>query len=202
MTIKSWFVNENYYFRLEHLKIVNKLFMNKVSFGKAKLADTLKLSVLLKTVYIETYAVEGVTSEFANFITERFSVEHLKSIISNNPDQLMIAYFNENPIGVAEIIFNSSCPIRNIIVPELSKLYVLKRFHGIKVGFGLMNQVENEVLKKGFNELYLEVYAENNRAINFYMRQEYKSIGTVDFPMESNTYKNLVMQKNLTSPNE
>ena len=90
-------------------------------------------------------------------------------------------------------------PIRKIPVAELSKLYVLERFYGKGVGFGLMNVAEEEVRKNGFKEFNLEVYINNARAIAFYKRQGYTSIGNVDFPMESNTYENLVMNKILNS---
>src|SRR5690349_18293803 len=118
-----------------------------ITFGKAKLVDSLRISVLLKTVYIQTYAAEGVTFEFANFITKRFSVEHIESTIAADPDQLMIAYFNDNPIGVAEIIFGKICPIKNIDAPELSKLYVLERFYGKGIGHGLIKEVEDMLRK-------------------------------------------------------
>ncbi|WP_163409749.1 GNAT family N-acetyltransferase [Flavobacterium ajazii] len=171
--------------------------MNEFSIGKAKLSDSLRISVLLKTVYIQTYAVDGVTFEFANFITKRFSTENIENIIKNNPDRLLVAYQNGNPIGVAEIIYDSICPIRKIPVAELSKLYVLERFYGKGIGYGLINEAEKEIRKNGFTEFNLEVYINNTRAITFYERQGYTSIGNVDFPMESNTYKNLVMNKKM-----
>ncbi|WP_405207257.1 GNAT family N-acetyltransferase [Aquimarina sp. LLG6339-5] len=167
----------------------------KISYGKAKLTDSLRISVLLKTIYIETYAVDGITFEFANFITKRFSLELIENIIKENPNRLIIAYQNENPVGVAEIIYNSTCPIRKIKVPELSKLYVLKRFYGKGIGYGLINEAEKAVKENGCTEFNLEVYIKNDRAIAFYERQGYTSIGNVDFPMESNTYENLVMNK-------
>ncbi|WP_407556925.1 GNAT family N-acetyltransferase [Winogradskyella sp. 4-2091] len=169
--------------------------MGEISFGKAKLSDSLRISVLLKTVYIQTYAVDGVTFEFANFITKRFSTENIISTIKEKPSRLIIAYQNGNPIGVAEIIYDSTCPIRKTSVPELSKLYVLERFYGKGIGYGLINETEKEVRQNGFAEFNLEVYIKNDRAIAFYKRQGYTSIGNVDFPMESNTYENLVMNK-------
>ena len=171
--------------------------MSHISFGKAKLSDALRISVLLKTVYIETYAVDGVTFEFANFISERFSTDYIKDMIQSNPDRLIIAYYKNNPIGVAEIIFESRCPIRQIDIPELSKLYVLARFYGKGVGYGLLEKAEELVKNKGFHEFNLEVYKYNERAIAFYKRQGYQTIGETDFPMEVNTYKNLVMNKSV-----
>jgi diamine N-acetyltransferase len=168
-----------------------------ITFDKANSTDSLRISVLLKTVYIQTYATEGITFEFANFLTQRFSVEHIEATIIQNTSQLLIAYYNQNPIAVAEIIYDKTCPINNIVAPELSKLYVLERFYGKGVGHGLINKVESFVQNSGHKHLWLEVYSQNVRAIKFYEREGYISIGKVDFPMENNTYVNDVMIKDL-----
>ncbi|WP_422860842.1 GNAT family N-acetyltransferase [Flagellimonas sp. S174] len=171
--------------------------MNKISYKKAGIDDSIRISVLLKTVYIEVYATEGITFEFANFIEKRFSNDHIKKIIKNNPDQFLIAYYDDNPIGVAELLFNSNCPIRKISTSELSKLYVLKRFNGKGIGYGLMLASEKLLKEKGFKELNLEVYIGNAHAISFYEKLGYQKIGKVDFPMEKNIYENWVMNKKL-----
>lgn len=169
--------------------------MTKVSYGKAKLSDALCISVLLKTVYIQTYALDGITMEFANFITKRFALEVIEKTIKENPNNLIVAYHNTNPIGVAEISYDSKCPIKHIPVPELSKLYVMECFNGTGVGYGILKEVEKEVNSHGFKRINLEVYMENERAIRFYKRQGYVTIGTIDFQMEINTYKNRVLNK-------
>lgn len=169
--------------------------MGQITYNKAKPEDALRISVLLKTVYIQVYGVEGVTHEFANFINQKFSEEQILNTMETDSEQLQIAYMNGNPIGVSEILFDGLCPIRKKKLPELGKLYVLERFKGKGVGYGLLNKTEEFVLNKGFNELNLEVYVENKGAIAFYKRQGYQIIGKVDFPMEENTYENLVMTK-------
>lgn len=171
--------------------------MSEITFARAELSDALRISVLLKTVYIQTYAVDGVSHEFANFITQRFSVDHLEGIIKQNPNALLVASFKNNPVGVAELIFDSQCPLRKQRVAELSKLYVLDQFNGQGVGAGLLELTEKTLLEAGRTELFLEVYAENPKAITFYKKYGFTTLGEVDFPMETNTYKNLVMNKKL-----
>ena len=86
--------------------------MAEITYGKAKLTDSLRISVLLKTVYIQTYAVEGVTFEVSNFITKRFSLEHIESIIKENllhicdPFNFYTSLFNKT-----SIIFRSQIDI-------------------------------------------------------------------------------------------
>ena len=169
--------------------------MTDISFGRAKLSEALRISVLLKTVYIQTYDLEGVTIESANYVSNTFSVERIEQAIKEHPSQFIVARHRGNLVGVAEINFESVCPTRKIAVPELGKLYVLERFFGKGVGHGLLKEVENEVKQKGYKEIHLIVYVKNARAIAFYERQGYVSIGMMDFKMEHHTYKNLVMNK-------
>lgn len=172
--------------------------MSSISFGYAKSSDALRISILLKTVYIQTYALEGITFEFSNFITKRFASESIEKSILENSKQFIIAYYNQNPIGVAEVFYNCKCSITNDSVSELSKLYLLERFYGRGIGYGLLKEVEKEVKRQEISKLNLEVYIKNTRAIDFYKKQGFITIGYSNFPMEVNTYKNLIMQKSLT----
>ncbi|HLA55517.1 MAG TPA: GNAT family N-acetyltransferase [Flavobacterium sp.] len=168
-----------------------------IHYRKAGLADSLKLSVLYKQVYIQTYGVEGVSDEFAHFITKQFSVERIEDAITRNPDYLIVAVYNENLVGVAEIEFSKKCPIGNIIAPELNKLYILEWFCGIGIGQKLMEFAENMLRAKGEKEMWLWVLISNTRAIRFYEKQGYKWIGNAFFQMETNNYENKVMLKTL-----
>jgi diamine N-acetyltransferase len=168
-----------------------------IIYRKATPKDVIKLSILFKTVYIQTYGIEGVSDEFANFIIKQFSVERLHSLIENNPDTIIVAVYKGNLVGVAEIEFDKKCPIDNIIAPELNKLYILEWFSGKGIGYNLLAEAENIVKLKGLNELWLWVLVSNERAISFYEKQKFKHIGNAPFQMEVNKYDNKVMLKQL-----
>ena len=169
--------------------------MNPISFGQAKLSDALRISVLLQTVYIQTYDIAGITIESANYVSTTFALKRIETLIMQQPNRFIVAYHKENVVGVAEIIYDSICPIRKLALPELGKLYVLEHFKGKGIGYGLLNEVEKEVLNHGFKEFWFYVYIHNLRAVAFYERQGYASIGIADYKMEHNTYKNYVMNK-------
>ncbi|MBW1294002.1 GNAT family N-acetyltransferase [Aquimarina litoralis] len=169
---------------------------SEILFRKAQKQDALQLSILYKQVYMKTYAVEGITHEFANFASHKFSIEAIKNKIEKE-NSIIIATYKDNPVGVAEIVYNSICPIRNIVSPELGKLYVLDWFFGKGIGYGLLNHVEIELKNKSHEEYWLWVYIKNNRAISFYEKQHFTCIGNAFFDMEMNSYENKVMRKAL-----
>jgi GNAT superfamily N-acetyltransferase len=159
--------------------------------------DILCLSVLLKQVYIQTYGTEGVSLEFARFITQRFSEEALTEVLRVEPGSFIVASFQNNLIGAAQVVYDTSCPIRNKVLPELSKLYVLEWFCGKGVGYRLLQEAELVVRNKGFEEIWLWAYVKNPRAIKFYNRQGYQLLGNAFFQMEVNRYENQVLKKEL-----
>ena len=169
----------------------------KIVYRKANLSDILKLSILFKQVYIATYGINGVSDEFANFITKQFSVERLENLITNSPENIIVATYQNNLVGVAEVDFNKKCPVQAIIAPELNKLYILEWFCGKGIGQKLIEEAEKLVKAKGVNQMWLWVLETNFRAINFYRKQGYKEIGNALFQMEVNKYENLVMVKEL-----
>ncbi len=168
---------------------------DKIIYRKANPTDVIKLSVLFKTVYIQTYGTEGVSDEFANFITKQFSVERLQDLIVNNSDRIIVAVYKDNLVGVVEIEFDKKCPVDNIVGPELNKLYILESFCGKGIGYNLLADAEKIVKSKGINLMWLWVLVTNDRAIRFYEKQNFKWIGNAPFQMEKNSYDNKVMVK-------
>jgi hypothetical protein len=47
--------------------------MTEISFGKAKLSEALQISILLKTVNIQAYAIDGIRLEMAIYIEKIFT---------------------------------------------------------------------------------------------------------------------------------
>ena len=168
-------------------------------YRKATDSDVLKLSVLYKTIYIQTYGKDGVSDEFANFITKQFSLERLAHIISNHPDNIIVAEYKNNLVGVVEIEFQKKCPVGGLIGPELNKLYILEWFCGKGIGNRLLKEAEKTVFSKGCKEIWVWVYIQNTRAISFYEKNQYQWIGNAFFQMEFNKYENKVLLKKLSN---
>ncbi len=165
------------------------------SIRHARIADSKKLSILYKQVYIQTYGKEGVSDEFANFITSQFSIERLEHIIATIPDAILVAEYKNNLVGVLEIDFGKPCPIGDFIAPELNKIYILEWFCGKGIGHLLVEKAEQLLKARGYPMVWLWLLESNTRAHTFYKKNNYQDIGKAPFVMEENTYTNLVMKK-------
>ncbi len=169
----------------------------QITIRKATVEDSKKLSILYKQVYIKTYGTEGVSDEFANFITEQFDISRLEIIINKSPNQILVAEYKNNLVGVLETVFNKQCYGTNIIGPELNKLYILEWFCNKGIGEKLLKEAETVLRSINTKTYWLWVLDSNTRAINFYKKHDFKKIGEAPFKMESNTYNNIVMLKKL-----
>lgn len=159
--------------------------------------DVVKLSILYQQVYIHTYGVEGISDEFAHFITRQFAVERLEQIIGEQPGTITVAAYKDNLVGVAEIGWDKQCPIGSVTAPELDKLYLLEWFCGKGIGQRLLQEAEATIRSRGIKELWLWVLHSNKRAVAFYENHGYQHIGNASFQMETNRYENKVMLKQL-----
>ncbi|MEI8280161.1 MAG: GNAT family N-acetyltransferase [Bacteroidota bacterium] len=171
---------------------------NSFTYRAAVISDALRLSVLFQQTYMHTYGTEGVTTEYANFITSRFSIAHIEHTITSYPGNIIVAEYHDNLVGVVEVSFDHECPKRNVLMPEINKLYVLDHFCDKGIGHELLHEAEKFILSKGHHDIWLWVYLLNPRAIAFYVREGYRSIGNMMFQMEVNAYENVVMTKSLS----
>jgi diamine N-acetyltransferase len=169
----------------------------EIYYRRAILPDLKKLSVLYMQVYIQTYGKEGVSDEFANFITRQFSEARLGELIGQQNDKIIVAEYKGNLVGVAELDYDKRTPIGEMVGAELSKLYVLEWFCGRGVGYELMQQAEKVLKSKGEKLMWVWVLESNNRAVSFYERQQFRHIGNASFQMEVNSYDNKVFVKEL-----
>jgi len=168
-----------------------------ITIRKAVVEDAKKLSILYKQVYIKTYDLEGVSDEFANFSIKQFSVTRIKDCIIKTPDSMIMAEYKNNLVGVLELTFNNPCPLNKSYITEVNKLYILEWFCGMGIGEKLYKEAEIILRKNNEDQLWLWLLDSNSRALNFYKKQGFKTIGEAPFRMETNTYNNIVMLKKL-----
>ena len=80
---------------------------------------------------------------------------------------------------------------------ELRQLYVLKEHHGGGIADELAHWAIEEARRRGFEELYLTVYIDNQRARRFYDRYGFEAVGRYDFMVGSHADEDIIMRKRL-----
>ncbi|MEI9909106.1 MAG: GNAT family N-acetyltransferase [Bacteroidota bacterium] len=160
------------------------------SIVKARENDSQLLSEIAKLTFIESHGSSAKTEDINVYVNEQYNTDVFKKELSETKNIYHIIYRDKRPVGYSKIIFNTpytSSPIKNIT--KLERLYLLKEFYGLKIGLELFQF--NIDLSKQNNQagIWLFVWKENQRAVNFYKKNGFLITGSHDFKI-SETHSN------------
>jgi diamine N-acetyltransferase len=156
------------------------------SITKATEKDAPLLSQIATTTFIESHGHSAKPEDINAYITKTYSIVALMQELNEPKNIYHIIYQNEKPAGYAKIIFNlphAGSPLQNIT--KLERLYVLQEFYNSKLGAALF-QFNLELAKTNQQAgIWLYVWKENPRAINFYTKAGFTIIGSHDFKISA-----------------
>jgi ribosomal protein S18 acetylase RimI-like enzyme len=153
---------------------------------KAITNDFELLAGIGKQTFLESHGHSAKKPDIDAYVEEKCSNRFFQGELSDTKNIYHILYYKEQPAGYSKIILNS--PHANIFQPNITKLeriYLLRDFYELKLGFELLRF--NVELSKENNQsgMWLFVWKENPRAVNFYSRNGFRIIGSYDFQISA-----------------
>ncbi|MDA7882111.1 GNAT family N-acetyltransferase [Akkermansiaceae bacterium] len=148
------------------------------------LDDLIALAELGKTTFIETFGHLYQPEDLQAFLTKVYSEEAIAKEL-NNPDlHFQVLAHEEDFIGFAKI-GPVHVPVENFApgAMELWQLYVRQEFIGQGLGRKLMAWAEEQFKAHRASEIYVSVFSENERAIQFYESHGFRKVGDYGFPV-------------------
>ncbi len=149
---------------------------------KAKVNDYQLLADIGRSSFIESHGGSAAQCDIEMYVSKNYDRDVIKAELTDPKNIYHIIYHYEKPVGYSKIIFNApDSNIRMVSVTKLERLYLLEKFHGLKSGYELLNF--NIELSRKNNQLgmWLFVWKENNRAVNFYKKTGFRIVGSYDF---------------------
>lgn len=105
------------------------------------------------------------------YLDEYFSVEKLTAEFNNKNSEFYFATFDSNVIGYLKLNFGQAqTELQDEKALEIERIYVIKEFHGKDVGQLLYDKALQIARQKIVEYIWLGVWEENRRAINFYTK--------------------------------
>lgn len=151
--------------------------MNKIEITKIDLNEIEQLQIIGKETFFETFAEGNSEENMKKYLEESFTNELLKTELTNPNSEFYFARMDNNVIGYLKINFgNAQTELKNNKTIEIERIYVLKEFHGKNAGQVLFEKAFEIAKQLNADYLWLGVWEENPRAINFY-----KKNGFVEF---------------------
>ncbi|MBK6833196.1 MAG: GNAT family N-acetyltransferase [Bacteroidetes bacterium] len=162
---------------------------------KAEITYAEIISIIGKQTFFEAHETSAPKEELENYLNESLSKEAISKEL-NNPVNIFHLLFHENDLaGYSKIIYNTPPPQLPDTTDacKLERIYFLQKFHGKKLGLKLFNFNKELCIQNNQSGMWLTVWIGNERAINFYEKLGFKTIGEIIFKVGNIESPNLVM---------
>lgn len=151
--------------------------MADLDIKKVTLSDIDQLQKIGRQTFYETFSDGNTEENMTTYLDEGFSIEKLTAELSDNNAEFYFATLDNNVIGYLKLnVGQSQTELRDDKALEIERIYVLKDFHGKSVGQLLYDKAIQIARHKNADYVWLGVWEENPRAIQFY-----KKNGCVEF---------------------
>lgn len=162
---------------------------------KASLEHTELIAEIGKKAFLESHGHSASTEDIHSFISRTFNINNIAKELENMKTQYHIIYFNDIAAGFSKIeLSTANKNINDAAITKLDRLYLLKAFYGKSLGVKLLDfniQVSKKNKQQG---IWLAVWVENQRAINFYTKIGFKIVGKYNFKIsETRSNPNHIM---------
>lgn len=173
--------------------------MNTLEIRLATPEDAAVIALLGRMTFTETFGhFFKDPQDPLDYYDTTFSVDKIEKSLTKPNNVFWIAFIDRLPVGYAKLKLNSgSESLDSERECQLQKIYVLKDFLSLKIGFKLQDRLLKKAKELGFETIWLSVLKSNERAINFYKRNEFEYIGDFDFHIGKEAFDFIAMRKHL-----
>lgn len=157
------------------------------------------LAELSQKTFLESHGQSANPADIQNYIWLHFNVEALSKALIDPKIHFSKILVDNQLAGYSKLILNESHSLSEISpIAKFERLYLLKDFYGLGLGEKLLAhnlEIAQSNHQKG---LWLFVWTENEKALKFYQKSNFKIIGEHDFKIsDQHSNPNYVMLKML-----
>ncbi len=148
-----------------------------ISILKATLADVAQLQIIGKQTFFETFAHCNTSADMQLYLNQTFNADKLSKELCNPHSAFYMANINAQIAGYLKVNYGQAqTELKDEHAFEIERIYVLKEFFGKQIGQALYNKALQLANNRKATYLWLGVWENNERSINFY-----KKNGLIEF---------------------
>jgi diamine N-acetyltransferase len=172
--------------------------MENINIKKVSLNEIDQLHKVSRQTFYEAFSAENTEENMTNYLEEVFSVENLISEINDKNSEFYFATLDNEVIGYLKINFGQSqTELKDDKALEIERIYVLKEFQGKKVGQLLYEKAIQIAKQNNADYIWLGVWQENPRAINFYKKNGFVEFDKHIFKLGNDEQTDIMMKLHL-----
>lgn len=155
-----------------------------VSFKLLTPSDSPLLAQIGRISLLESHGHSQPIEIMQAYVSRSFSEAACRTELADKSNIFYAVYYNAQPAGYSKIIYSRPHPAISIApVTKLERLYLLKEFYDLKLGHLMLHQAIENSKKTGDKGMWLEVWKGNERAVRFYERQGFQTVGETRFKL-------------------
>jgi diamine N-acetyltransferase len=182
------------------LKIVNKQRngMNHIEIKRVGQNDIQQLQKIGRQTFSETFSAGNTQEDMETYLEEGFSLEKLTAELQHKHSEFYFASLENEVIGYLKLNFgDSQTELKDDKALEIERIYVLKEFLGKNVGQLLYLKAMQMASQADVDYVWLGVWEENHRAINFYKKNGFVAFDKHIFKLGKDEQTDLMMKLQL-----
>lgn len=169
--------------------------MKNISIRKITVNDINQLKKIGEQTFFETYSSGNSKKNMKEYLGNEFSIEKLKTELTNLNSEFYFAELKNDPIGYLKINFNQAqTEIKDGNSLEIERIYVLNKFQGKKNGQILYEKVLEVSKQKNVAYVWLGVWEENPKAIRFYTKNGFVAFDKHTFTVGEDKQTDIMMK--------
>ncbi len=171
---------------------------SNLKISTATIADASLIAPLAIKIFCDTFAQYNKPEDMDHYVTHEMNQAKLETELEEADNVFFIIRYNEIPVGYAKL--RTLNPDKGVVARrpiEIERLYVLHQYHNLKLGAALMTHCLHFATTMNHDLVWLGVWEQNFKAINFYTKWGFTQFGTHPFLLGSDLQTDLLMQKSL-----
>ena len=172
--------------------------MEAITIKKASISELVQLQEIGRTTFLHTFSTTDSEENMKIYLQSAFSTEKLTAEIQNPQSEFYLAALYEHVIGYLKInVGNAQTEIKDQNALEIERIYVMGEFHGKKVGQLLFEKALALAKQKKVDFIWLGVWEENHRALQFYTKNGFTTFDSHTFLIGDEEQTDIMMKLKL-----
>lgn len=170
--------------------------MEHITINRASVEDIATIQSIGRETFFETFASRNTAADMEKYLEESFKYEKILSELNNQESLFFIAWEDKDPVGYLKVnVGKAQTELQDETALEIERIYVKQRYHGKKVGQLLYEKALETAQMQNKSYVWLAVWEENPRAINFYRKNGFVEFSKHIFKLGNDEQTDIMMKK-------
>jgi diamine N-acetyltransferase len=172
--------------------------MTNIAIQKVTTSEIELLQKISRQTFFETFSAVNTAENMNKYLEDELSIENLTAELKDRNAEFYFAILDNNIIGYLKINFGQSqTELKDDKAVEIERIYVLSAYHGKNIGQLLYDKAIEIAHDKNADFIWLGVWEENHRAINFYKRNGFVAFDKHIFILGDDKQTDIMMKLKL-----